>query len=79
MKKQYIDIEMVKFLMEQRGLSVKDMAKAMKITPQTVRKYLNGADQSNTGSNMLFKFAKALDVPVASLIHRDYPKIKKKE
>lgn len=71
-KKQYIDIEFVKFIMEKTGLDIKTMAQSMGLSPQTVKKYLDGADQSNISADLPIRFAKALDVPVVRLIHRDY-------
>lgn len=77
-KKHYIDMELVKKLMEEKNIDVQTMATSVGLTPKTLKKYLDGADQSHSTVNLLFRLAKALDVPMAHLIHKDYTTIQKK-
>lgn len=77
-KKYYIDMELVKKLMEEKNIDVQTMATSVGLTPKTLKKYLEGADQSHSTVNLLFRLAKALDVPMAHLIHKDYTIIQKK-
>ena len=74
-KEIFLDMEFIKFLMEQKGLSVKDLSQKMKLTPATIRRYLNGADQTNMSTIMLFRFAKALDISVIQLLQSEHIKI----
>lgn len=69
--KYYIDMELIKKLMAEQGLDVKTMAERMKLTPRTVKKYLDGADQSRLLTSLLFKFAKALHVDALTLLFDD--------
>ena len=77
-KKHYIDMELVKKLMEEKNIDVQTMANSVGLTSKTLKKYLDGADQNHSTVNLLFQLAKALDVPMAHLIHKDYTIIQKK-
>lgn len=77
-KKHYIDMELVKKLMEEKNIDVQTMANSVGLTPKTLKKYLDGADQRHSTANLLFRLAKALDVPMTHLIHKDYTIIQKK-
>lgn len=77
-KKHYIDMELVKKLMEEKNIDVQTMANSVGLTPKTLKKYLDGADQSYSTVNLLFRLAKALDVPMTRLIHKDYTIMQKK-
>lgn len=71
-KKHYIDMEFVKQLMEEKSIDIQTLAKAVKLSPKTLKKYLDGADQSNITADLLFHLSKALDVPMHILLHKDY-------
>ena len=77
-KEHYIDMELVKKLMEEKNIDVQTMATSVGLTSKTLEKYLDGADQSYSTVNLLFRLAKALDVPMTHLIHKDYTIIQKK-
>ena len=71
-KEHYIDMELVKKLMEEKNIDVQTMATSVGLTSKTLEKYLDGADQCHSTVNLLFRLAKALDVPLTRLIHKDY-------
>lgn len=77
-KEHYIDMELVKKLMEEKNIDVQTMATSVGLTSKTLEKYLDGADQCHSTVNLLFRLAKALDVPLTRLIHKDYTIIQKK-
>ena len=77
-KEHYIDMELVKKLMEEKNIDVQTMATSVGLTSKTLEKYLDGADQCHSTVNLLFRLAKALDVPLTHLIHKDYTIIQKK-
>lgn len=77
-KKHYIDMELVKKLMEEKNIDVQTMANSVGLTSKTLKKYLDGADQNHSTVNLLFRLAKALDVPMTHLIHTDYTIMQKK-
>lgn len=77
-KEHYIDMELVKKLMEEKNIDVQTMATSVGLTSKTLEKYLDGADQCHSTVNLLFRLAKALDVPMTHLIHKDYTIIQKK-
>ena len=77
-KKHYIDMELVKKLMQEKNIDVQTMANSVGLTSKTLKKYLDGADQNHSTVNLLFRLAKALDVPMTHLIHKDYTIIQKK-
>lgn len=77
-KKHYINMELVKKLIEEKNIDVQTMATSVGLTPKTLKKYLEGADQSHSTVNLLFRLAKALNVPMTHLIHKDYTIIQKK-
>ena len=77
-KEHYIDMELVKKLMEEKNIDVQTMATSVGLTSKTLEKYLDGADQCHSTVNLLFRLAKALDVPLTRLIHKDYTIMKKK-
>lgn len=77
-KKYYIDMELVKKLMEEKNIDVQTMANSVGLTSKTLKKYLDGADQNHSTVNLLFRLAKALDVPMKHLIHKDYTIMQKK-
>ncbi|MCL2751794.1 MAG: helix-turn-helix transcriptional regulator [Firmicutes bacterium] len=58
--------------MKARGIDEKEMAARMNITPPTIKRFLNGVDQSRYSADSIIKFAKALDVSPNVIIHRDY-------
>ena len=49
-KKHYIDMELVKKLMEEKNIDVQTMANSVGLTSKTLKKYLDGADQTKNGS-----------------------------
>jgi len=71
-KKQYIDIKLVKELMEKLHLDNKALAEKMGVTPATVKRLLDGADQNHLGGDVLLNIAKALGIPPHLLVHKDY-------
>ena len=77
-KEHYIDMELVKKLMEEKNIDVQTMATSVGLTSKTLKKYLDGADQNHSTVNLLFRLAKALNVPMTHLIHKDYTIIQKK-
>ena len=78
-KEHYIDMELVKKLMEEKNIDVQTMATSVGLTSKTLEKYLDGADQCHSTVNLLFRLAKALDVPLTRLIHKDYTIMQKKK
>ena len=70
-KKQYINVETVKSLMAEKGIDEKTMANLMGLTPPTIRKFLNGADQKHYTAFFLYKLAKALGVLTADILYKD--------
>ncbi len=64
---QFVDMETVKKIMAEKGISVKALAAKTRKSPATVRKYLNGADQNNVRITFMEDFAKALNVPEKTL------------
>ena len=77
-KKHYIDMELVKKLMEEKNIDVQTMANSVGLTPKTLKKYLDRADQRHSTVNLLLRLAKDLGVPMSHLIHKDYTIIQKK-
>ena len=77
-KEHYIDMELVKKLMEEKNIDVQTMATSVGLTSKTLEKYLDEADQCHSTVNLLFRLAKALDVPLTRLIHKDYTIMQKK-
>lgn len=67
-KEQLIDMRKVEKLMRQHGYTVKTFAEAIGVSPKTLKKYLNGADQSRMSSRYLIKFATALHTSAAHLL-----------
>lgn len=70
MVKQYINIEVVKRLMQEKEIDTKKMAQLMKVTPKTVSRLLSGADQSHLGIMVLFKIARALNVSMTVFMNK---------
>lgn len=70
MVKQYINIEVVKQLMRDKEIDIKEMAFLMKVTPYTVRRLLNGADQSHLSIPVIFNIARALDVSMSAFMNK---------
>ena len=71
-KKQIIDIGLVKSFMMSRGVDEKEMAELMSVSLPTIKRFLSGADQSHMSGVFLYKIAKALDISAHSLIHKNY-------
>lgn len=71
-KKEYTDIEIVKALMKSKGIDEKTMASLTGVTPPTIKKILSGADQRNMSGDWPIKIARALNVPISVIFHRDY-------
>ena len=71
-KKHYIDILLVKDLMTKLHMDEKRLSELIGVTPPTVRRLLDGADQSHMRGDLIIKIARALDVPPHILIHKDY-------
>ena len=71
-------MERVKKVMEEKNIDVQKMANSVGLTQKTWKKDLDGADQSYSTVNLLFRLAKALDVTMTHLIHKDYTIIQKK-
>lgn len=69
MVKQYINTELIKQLMQEKEIDIKKMAALMKVTPHTVKRLLDGADQTHLGIRVIFKIAKALDVSMTVIIN----------
>lgn len=71
-KKQVIDIQLVKDLMEKLHMDNKQLAEKIGVTPPTVKRLLDGADQTHMGADVLVNVAHALGMPTHLLIHKDH-------
>ena len=71
-KTKYLDMEFIGFIMEQNGLTVRDLSQCTKYSVATIRKYLNGADQKRMSSEMVLRFAKSLNVLIVQLLFSKY-------
>lgn len=67
-KLQVIDIDLIKAVMEERGMDEKELAKRMGVTPPTVKRLLNGADQRYMSSSVVFRLSMALDMPAQCML-----------
>lgn len=68
---QYININFIKRTMKEKGMSVEELSKKMKRSPRTLKKYLNGADQSYMTMDLPLRFARALEVPLHRLFETE--------
>lgn len=68
---QFIDMETVKRLMKEKGVTVGDIAEKMGVTARTVEKHLNGADQTYFKLGHICGYADALRVPVYAILAKD--------
>lgn len=64
----------VKTILKERGMTSKDLAEKMGVTPQQVSSIVNGG--KSLSLNALIKVAGVLDVSVADLIERDDEEIR---
>ncbi len=69
--KHYIDIDYVKSLMREIGMSVGELAEKMGYSKRSVKKYLDGADQSHLRLNFPRRMAFALGVPIHYLFNNN--------
>ncbi len=64
----FIDMETVEFLMKKNHIDEKELAKRVGVTPQTVRRWLRGADQTYFSGDLPIKIARALDTTVVTVL-----------
>ncbi len=69
-KIHFLNIELIKSIMEERGLNARDLAECTGYSERTIKKYLGGADQSRLTIKLPVKIADALNMPLAQLIYR---------
>ena len=66
--KHYIDIKKIKSLMERQNVSVQTLAGALKVTPRTAKKFLDGANQSGMSAVKLIWLTKLFSVSADYLL-----------
>lgn len=69
--KHYVDIEVVKWLMKEKGIDEKKLAELMKVTSPTVKRLLNGANQEHMTILTAFKIARALGTNIPTILKKD--------
>lgn len=67
-KIHFIDVGKVKRLMAEKGFDDKTMAERMGITPRTLKRFLDGADQRSRGTYRLIQILNALEVSARDIM-----------
>lgn len=65
----YVNLHLVKQLMSEKGMTVKDLAKTTGYSERTIKKYLDGADQKNASTMLFGRIAKALKTSLDGLFY----------
>ena len=68
-KVKLLNVEHVKRLLDERGMTVKELAAAMGYSVKTVKKYLDGADQRFMSVKFPYYIAEAFKVSFESLLY----------
>lgn len=69
-KTHFLNIELIKSIMKERGINARDLAEYTGYSERTIKKYLGGADQSRLTIKLPVKIADAFNMPLAQLIYR---------
>ena len=70
--KQYINIDAVKTLMQEKNIDEKGLAELMNLKLSSAKSFLNGTDQSRLLGFTVYKLARALDTNIESLLNEEY-------